>query len=178
MMPPLSSLVGKPLTWVPTAVFKSRYDLIAPGNTALASLDMSNWSSKATAQVPEGTLFLHKEGWTGLKVAVYAAEGGPLIATFQRKWTGTSGQLTFSDGRQFKWGKANFWGTKKAWTDPTGGTVYAQLSTGAFSRRCSVVIYPPAAGIPELSLLLVLGLYNIVIDRRNAAAASANQHAV
>ena len=174
----LSYLVGQPLAWVPTATFKDRYDLIGPGNAPVATLDMSNWSSKANAQVPEGTLFLHKEGWTGLKVAVYSVEGGPLIANYQRKWTGTSGQLSLADGRQFKWGKANFWGTQKAWTDPTGKTAYVQLSTssaGGFSRKSSVVVFPPAAEVPELSLLLVLGLYNIIVDRRNAAAAASQR---
>jgi hypothetical protein len=43
----LSYLVGQPLTWVPTAAFKARYDLIAPDNTTLATLDMSSWTSKA-----------------------------------------------------------------------------------------------------------------------------------
>ena len=170
----LSYLVGQPLTWVPTAAFKARYDLIAPDNTTLATLDMSSWTSKANALVPEGTLFLHKEGWSGLKVAISAVEQGPLLATYQRKWTGTSGQLLFPDGREFRWGKDNFWGTQKAWTDPTGTTTYVQFSVGGFSRKSSVVIYPQAAEIPELSLLLVLGLYNILIERRDAAAASSS----
>ena len=106
------------------------------------------------------------------------SRGGPLIANYQRKWTGTSGQLSFADGRQFKWGKANFWGTQKAWTDPTGKTAYVQLSTssaGGFSRKSSVVVFPPAAEVLELSLLLVLGLYNIIVDRRNAAAAASRR---
>lgn len=170
----LSYLVGQPLTWVPAAAFKARYDLIAPDNTTLATLDMSSWTSKAHALVPEGTLFLHKEGWSGLKVAISAVEQGPLLATYQRKWTGTSGQLLFPDGREFRWGKVNFWGTQKAWTDPTGTTAYVQFSVGGFSRKSSVVIYPQAAEIPELSLLLVLGLYNILIERRDAAAASSS----
>ena len=38
----LSYLVGQTLTWVPTAAFKARYDLIAPDNTTLATLDMSS----------------------------------------------------------------------------------------------------------------------------------------
>jgi hypothetical protein len=177
----LSYLAGQTLAWVPTAAFKDRYDLIGPGNAPVATLDMSTWTSKANAQVPEGTLFLHKEGLIGLKVAVYSGDDGPLVANFQRKWTGTSGQLTCADGRQFKWGKANFWGTQKVWTDPTGKTTYVQLSTssaGGFSRKSNVVVFGPAAEVPELSLLLVLGIYNIIVerrDRRNAAAAANHQ---
>lgn len=170
----LSYLVGQALTWVPTATFKARYELIAPDSTTLATLDMSNWSSKANAIVPEGTLFMHKEGWSGLKITIYTVEQGPLIATYQRKWNGTRGQLLFSDGREFIWSKANFWGTQKAWTDPTGNIAYVQFSAGGFSRKSTVVINTQATEVPELSLLLVLGLYNILIERRDAAAASSS----
>jgi hypothetical protein len=128
----LSYLVGQELTWVPTATFKSRYDLIAPDGKALATLDMSNWTSKAYATVPEGTLFLRKENWTGSKIGISASEQGPLIAIYQRKWTGTSGQLIFLDGRTFKWSRTNFWGTQKAWMDLTGTTPYVQFSVKAF----------------------------------------------
>ncbi len=170
----LRYLIGQELTWVPTAALKARYDLIALDNTPLATLDMSNWTSRANAFVPEGTLFMQKETWSGLKIAISLGEQGPLLATYQRKWTGTSGQLLFPDGREFKWGKVNFWGTQKAWTDPTNTTVFIQFSAGGFSRKSNVLINPQAAGIPELSLLLVLGLYNILIERRDSAAASAS----
>jgi hypothetical protein len=174
----LSSFAGQALTWVPTAAFKARYDLIAPDSTTLATLDMSSWTSKANAHVPEGTLFIHKEGWSGLKVVLSLGEQGPLLATYQRKWTGTGGQLLFPDGRAFRWGKVNFWGTRKAWTDPTGNTAYVQFSVGGFSRKSTVEVHPQAAEIPELSFLLVLGLYNILLERRDAAATSATTFTV
>lgn len=168
----LSYLVGQQLTWVPTATFKARFNLVAPDNTTLGTLDMSSWTSKATALVPDGTLFMQKEGWSSRKIAIYAAEGGPLVATYLRKWSGTSGQLSFFDGRAFKWSRINFWGTQKAWTDPTGNFAYVQFSSGGFSRKTTVMIDPQAAEIPELSLLVALGFYNILIERRDAAAAS------
>ncbi len=46
MTSPLSYLVGQPLTWVPTAALKSRYDLVAPDGSVLATLEMSNWTYK------------------------------------------------------------------------------------------------------------------------------------
>jgi hypothetical protein len=168
----LSNFVGLPLTWVPTAVLKDRYDLIAPDNTTLATLDMSNWSSKATAHVPEGTLFLRKESWTGLKVAITAGEQGPRVASYQRKWTGTSGQLSFPDGRSFTWKKVNFWGTQKAWIDSVSNVPYVQFAIGKFSRKSTVTIAPQAMGIQELSLLVVLGLYNSIVEKRDQAAAA------
>ena len=117
----LRYLIGQSLTWVPTAALKDRYDLIAPDKTTLATLDVSNWTSKANALVPEGTLFMQREGWFGQKVAICAVEQGPLLATYQRKGAGTSGQLLLPDGREFRWGRVNFWSTQKAGIAPHGG---------------------------------------------------------
>ncbi|GCE31770.1 hypothetical protein KDA_72540 [Dictyobacter alpinus] len=168
----LSYLVGQPLVWMPTATFKSRYSLVAPDNTTLATLDMSGWKSKAHIVVPEGTLFIEREGWSGRKINVQASEQGPLLATYQRKWTGTSGTLTFPDGYAFTWKGINFWGNEKAWTDSTGTNPYIHFSTGSFSRKTTVTIHPQAADLPNLSLLVALGLYNIIVERNDAAAAS------
>lgn len=162
----LASFAGQTVTWIPMATFKDRYDLIAPDNTALATLDMSGWTSRAIASVPEGTLFMQKDS---AKVVLSLGEHGPLLATYHAKWAGTSGQLSFPDAREFRWNKANFWGSQKVWTDPAGNTAYVQFSSGSFSRKVTVEIRLQAAEIPELSLLLVLGLYNILIERRNAA---------
>ena len=167
MVSSLSNRIGQTLTWVPTATFKGRYSLIASDNTALASLDMSSWTTKAHASVPEGTLFLHKDGWSGLKVAIYTVEQGPLIATYQNQWAENDGQLVFPDGRRFRWSMLNFWGTQKAWADSTGNITYVQYTTHSFSRKSTIVISPQAAEIPELSLLLVLGLYTTLIEQRN-----------
>lgn len=170
-MPSLRDLIGQEMTWVPTATFKTRFDLVT-GDTTIASLDMSNWTTKATATVPEGTLVMQLEGLSRRKATIYAAEQGAAIATYQRKWSGTSGILQFPDGRELKWTKTNFWGNEKAWRDQMGIIDYVQFHTRSFSRKVEVMISPQAAEIPELSMLLVLGLYNIIIERRDAEAAS------
>ena len=110
----LQYLIGQELTWVPTATFQSRYDLVALDTTPLATLDMSNWTSKASATVPEGTLFIQKETWSGLKIAISLGEQGPLLATYQRKWTGTSGQLLFPDGRELHMGEGQLLGDSES----------------------------------------------------------------
>ena len=159
----LGSLVGQTLTWVPTTAWKDRYDLIASDKTPLATLDMSSWTSKAKALVPEGTLFMHREGWFGQKVAISSGEHGPLLATYRSEESEYhhGGHLVFPDGRKFRWDP------QKAWTDPTGHTTYVHFSGGGFSRTSTAVIHPQAAEIPELALLLVLGLYNKTIFWRN-----------
>lgn len=173
MNSPLSAFIGQQLIWVPRATFKDHYDLVTAEGQVLATFDMSSWSSKANAGVPEEMLFLRKEGWTGQKVNISPGEQGPMLATFQRKWTGTRGQLFMADGRQYQWKNSNFWGTRKMWGDPSESVVYIQFSTAIFSRKVTIDLLPQAAELPEISLLLVLGLYNIIVWRRAAAAAAA-----
>jgi hypothetical protein len=156
---------------------------------------------KAKALVPSGTLFpdgaifLCREGED---ITISAVEQGPRLATYKCEWS----QLVFPDKRVFWWGQPNFWATEKlpdqvkaynnlnctgvnrflhvtrayltqkAWTDQTGTTVYVQFSD--WTRKSDVVIYPPAAEIPELSILLVLGLDNILFGRREGTIERGN----
>ena len=160
--------IGQELAWVPTGALKGYYDLVTSDSTVLATLDMSSGNSKVHATVPEGTLFFWNENVSGSKLDISASEQGPPIATYQRKFGITNGQLTFLDGHSFKWSRTNFWGTQRAWTDTTSTTPYVQFSTKGVSSKFGVVIHPPAANRPELSLLVVLGLYNTLKERRSA----------
>lgn len=164
--------IGQELTWVPTGAFKGCYDLVASDSTVLATLDMSNGNSKVHATVPEGTLFFWKENVSGSKIDISASEQEPPIATYQREFGITNGQVTFLDGRSFKWGGTNIRGTQRAWTDSTGTTPYVQFSAKGFSSELGVLIHPQAAEIPDLSVLVVLGLYNTLKERRSAENAS------
>jgi hypothetical protein len=162
----LHSFVGQTLVWIPhhDHFFKPRYVLTAPDGTTLATYEIDK------GLVPEGTLWIRQEK-RSLKRVLTLGKQGPLLATYQPKWwtgpTGSRGQLFFPDGRELRWGKVNFWGTQKAWTDPTSQTAYVQFSAmRIFSYKSTVQIHPQAVEIPELSLLLVLGFYNILDDKR------------
>jgi hypothetical protein len=162
----LDAFIGQPLTWTPTDAFRDRYTLVTPDNTTLGNLDISTHSSTGHATVPGETFFMHKEGWTDLKLNIYADEQSPPIATFQRQWAGKSGQLLFPDGREFKLAKTNFSGTDKAWYDATGKIIYVQFTQGAFSRKAVMTILPQAASLTELPLLVAFGAYIIHIESR------------
>ncbi len=174
----LSDLVGQPLTWVPT---KGGFELIAPDNSAIATLEVSGrpnlktWLKKAKALVPSGTLFPdgtlfldQEEGREGIRPVVYVVistvEQGPPLAIYKRDWPWYVGELRFPDGRGCRWDNVTWGGRKKVWKDkPPGTTAYVQFEVVGFWKS-HVDIYPPAAEVPELSLLLVLGHYNILVE--------------
>ncbi len=188
MTPSLSDLVGQELTWVRPKAFQLRYNLIAPDNSVIATfpVEMSGWlygRHRLKALVPsgklfpDGTLFLdneeEREGrfpWSPkiVYVAISAVEQGPPLAIYKRYKTWHTGQLRFPDRREYSWDNVTFWGKKKVWKDsPPGTTAYVQISADSIIElKFGVVIYPQAAEIPELSLLPVLGLYNILIEDR------------
>jgi hypothetical protein len=168
----LSDLVGQPLTWV---LAKRGFTLIAPDNSAIATLESSGpHLKKAKALVPSGTLFpdgtiflRQEEDREGIRPVVFvvisAVEQGPPLASYKRDWPWHTGKLSFPDERGCRWDNVTLGGRKKVWRDtPPGPTTYVQFS-GGFGKY-HVEINPLAAEIPELSLLLVLGLYNILVE--------------
>lgn len=177
----LSDLVGQPLNW--HAAPRNHCELIAPDNSVLATLETSSpyWTSAKAVipsgtPFPEGTFFLYLEenraGFLGrmrwlfiVITAVEYSEGGQIIplAAYKSDWpVGYGGELRFPDGHMHRWGVASFWGKEKVWEDsPFDKTPYINFSAKTFDSR--VVINPKAAEIPdELSLLLVLGHFNIL----------------
>lgn len=181
-MTSMSDFAGQPLTWVRR---RKVWDLIASENSVIATFPVETSGGfglgvagkrfkKAKAIVPDGTgtLFLNEEG---RDVAVYTVEQGPRLATYREPW------LEFPDGRKFSWCRAGFFDSLKhlsyalkhlsyygagAWADAKGDIPYVVIRDGMSNHR--VDIYQATAELrdPELSLLLVLGLYNIFVENR------------
>lgn len=132
---------------------------------------------KAKALIPDGTgtLFLNQEKKEVRDIYIYAVEQGPRLATYSyRPDVIGVGFLRFNDGRTFQWGRVDFfsgiidlwrhrvkrWGNG-GWMDDKSNASYVEICDGMSQHR--VNISPLAADMrePELSLLVVLGLYNI-----------------
>lgn len=179
-MASMSDFAGQSLTWVRHHKY---WDLTASDNSFIARFPVElkgaygyagKRSKKATAIVPDGTgkLFLNEEGQQyDRHLAIYADEEGPCLATYRYD----SGWLAFSDGRRLQWNRRNFWGAlwhlwhfgemhywSGGWVEPGLGA-YVEILEGRSKR---VIISPRAdeIGDPELSILVVLGLYNMVVE--------------
>lgn len=182
-MTSMSDFVGQPLIWVrrgrPWHLITSDNSVIAsfPVETSGSSLGIGlagkRWK-KAKAIIPDGTgtLLLNEDG---RDVAIYSAEQGPRLATYREPW------LVFPDERKFTWGRASYSDALRhlsyalkhlsylyagAWADAEN-RAYVVIRDG---RERRVEICPAAAELrdPEVSLLLVLGLYNMFIENRQS----------
>jgi len=165
MMIPIHKFVDQDLLWSPSAVLRQHYELLA-GDTVLALLDMSDWTSAALAIVAEGKYSIKQEGFFRQQIMLRIHESGPVLATYTRGWG--LGMLQLADGRLFKWENANFWGTKKAWKTYSGSCLI-HFQSSPWTRDLLVRVEPEAITTPEHSLLVIMGLYVTILGKRDAA---------
>ncbi len=170
MMNSLRMFIGQEMYWENTAIFSSKYQLVA-GNELLATLDVDSWGKDATAEVAEGVTTIQGEGFFSTTYHIYQSDTAEL-AVFTPDW-GSSGTLQFADGRTFTWDHTGFLSGIYVWKDgPDNELMSFQSSFGG--GKLYVMIAPMAANIPELSLLAILGRYlENIQQRRNAATIAA-----
>jgi hypothetical protein len=168
--------------WVRRRTDPPCFDLKAPDGTIIATFPVQAYGSsnvgiagkrwvRAQARIPDGTgtLFLNEEDGD---LAIYdhgdikEAGRGPRLATYKQSRVDTKSRLEFPDGqvfRWFRWGKS----AEGTWTDETLTTKYAVIHDGRNNyTNFPVDVLPPAADLPapRLSLLLVLGIYNVDVE--------------
>lgn len=170
MMNSLRMFIGQEMYWENTAIFSSKYQLVA-GNELLATLDVDSWGKDATAEVAEGVTTIQGEGFFSTTYHIYQSDTAEL-AVFTPDW-GSSGTLQFADGRTFTWDHTGFLSGIYVWKDgPDNELMSFQSSFGG--GKLYVMIAPMAANIPELSFLAILGRYlENIQQRRNAATIAA-----
>jgi hypothetical protein len=192
-MTSMSDFAGQSLTWVSRGavwqLITPDNSVIAtfPLETSGSHVGIAGIRyKKAKALIPDGTgaLFLNGDGphATPLNVAIYSVEQGPRLATYIKPW------LMFADGRTFLWdrvllisallnlrrdglkalkrGGAGDWTLVKkiAGTNDTTRITYVGIRDGMYHHHVDISPRAAEVGDPELSLLLVLGLYNIDVE--------------
>ena len=166
----LRMFIEQEIYWEKTAIFASKYQLIA-GNELLATLDVASWGKDATAEAAEGVVTIQSEGFFSTTYHIYG--GSTELAVFTPDWGGSTGELRFVDGRTLIWDRAGFLTGIYVWKDVANNDLMSfQSSFGG--GKLYVTVSPMAADIPELSLLAILGRYleNIQQRRNTAVVAS------
>ncbi len=169
----LRMFINQEIYWENTAIFASKYQLIA-GSELLATLDVASWGKDATAEAAEGVVTIQSEGFFSTTYHIYGGNTG--LAVFTPDWGGSTGELRFTDGRTLIWDHAGFLTGVYAWKD-VGNNELMSFQSSLGSGKLYVTISPMAADIPELSLLAILGRYlENIQQRRNAAVIAAMPH--
>ena len=92
-------------------------------------------------------------------------------AVFMRTQWGGSGLVEFPDGRKFRWFRTSFWSATYTFAELHGATLLQfQLDPNWLGTSAKLEIKPAAKGLPELSLLALLGWYLLILRNRNSSA--------
>ena len=166
----IREFVGQELIWIPIGFnplsLKGNYQLVA-GTTALATLDMSNWATTIATMEEERFIITH-EGRNEGPVTIRTTEFGPALAVYNG---GLKGGTLHINNHLYRWENLDFFQKQKAWMSDTG-TPFIHLQIPLMSGEVRLSIDSQAADIPELSLLVIMSLYLVIMNRRNMAIAS------
>jgi hypothetical protein len=153
-MVPLWQVVDQHLEWRQLYPFSSRFELRA-GDVVAACLHLPRLRSGHTAEAEsrDGKWSFRLAGiFGGVKIRVYGSETEDPRFCQNQKGTWILG------GNRYLW-------LRSGWTTEEGESLVLLKSQLAFLRReWEVLVEPRAARIPELSLLLLLGLYLKIVE--------------
>ena len=168
----VADLSGQWLKWKQPSALKMQYELRTGEDELAATLRFrSSFGSFATADSADGCWTFKRVGFWRTRVTVRSCGSDDDIAVFKNNtWTG-GGTLEFSDGRTFR-ATTNTWQTKFGFETETGEKLIEFETSGLLHLTATVQIQSSSAGMAELPLMVMLGLYLIVmmhIDLTTAA---------
>jgi hypothetical protein len=161
---------GKELTWVQPARTQQAFELQA-GDEVVASLRFER-TSLAIGEADGHRWTFKREGFWHPRVTVRVPDSDDNTAIFQPSWSG-GGTLELP-GRILRFGAANFWHSQWDWQEGDKQLlVHFKSHHGFMKMEGQVEIEPEAVALSELSLLVVLGWYLLVLFARDAASGGA-----
>jgi hypothetical protein len=168
----ISTAANQPLKWVQPSAFRMEYELQA-GEEVLASLVFrSSFGTLATTETADGCWTFKRVGFWQTRLTVRSCGEEQDLAVFKNNtWSG-GGTLEFPDGRVFR-ATTNFWQTRLEFHNAAEEILVAFHSGGFFHLSADVEVTTVGATLPELPLLLSLGLYLIIMMQQDSAAGAA-----
>jgi hypothetical protein len=166
----ISELAGQELVWAQPSRTTQAFELHAP-NEVVGTLAFKR-SSLAEGVAEDRQWTFKREGFWHPQVTVRVAGSDTNVAVFKPSWGG-GGTLEIAPGRLLHFGAANFWHSQWDWQDPDGTPlVHFKSHQGFLKMEGQVEMEPGAMALPELSLLIVLGWYLLILFARDSAAAT------
>jgi len=165
-------VVGQPLEWTKPSALTMQYELRA-GDAIVATLGFrSSFGSFATGQSAEGCWTFKRVGFWQTRVTVRECNGEKEVGQFRNNiWKGGGG-LELPDGRRFL-ATTNIWQSKLEFQDESGAPLIQLKSRGVIHEAAAVEIPPPRIEIPELSLMVLLAWYVVVMMHQDTTGATA-----
>jgi hypothetical protein len=163
---------GQKLKWVQRSAGTQAYELRS-GEELIGSLVWQR-GSLALGEVADRRWTIKREGFWHPRVIVRVQDSELNTLVFHPSWRG-GGILELPSGRILRFKAVNLWHSQWDWQEAEGEALVRFRSRQGFLKSgADVEITGGAAGLPELSVLAVVGWYLIVLGTRDSAAAGSS----
>jgi hypothetical protein len=172
-MKAMRELAAQPMFWTHHRVLRCDYDLYA-GDAVVATLRWGRMiGSLATAAAAEGSWTFERSGFLRPRVTVRVAGTQTDLAILKPHWPADA-TLEFGDGRRYRWTHAGFWRTEWIFATEAGEALVRVKPRFALrGNAADVAIEPSAGNNPDLSLLVTLAWYLVVLMSQHAGGVTA-----
>jgi len=173
----ICEIKGAELVWMQPRVMERAFELRS-GEDVLGTLRWNSISgSLANAAAADGLWTFKRTGFFNPRITVRAQGSDLDFAQFTPNWK-SEGNLQLSTGQNFRWMGIGFWRAQWAFTKPNGEHLLEIEPHSSWLKKTAVVKpTPEGCRIPELSLLVLLGWYLVILrsddDSAGAAVAAA-----
>jgi hypothetical protein len=156
------------LGWLQPSWF-SRTIEVSSDNSLAAILRLQNWSRSCDATCADGMWRFAMQGFFGRTVKLTSLPSGAPVASFSWKFRG--GIVRFDEGDVFEWKALGFWSGGRAFLTPSGFPVLTfKPKMFAFKSRGEITIHREYANIPQLPMLVMLGVNLVLTEQRRRRA--------
>jgi hypothetical protein len=149
------------------------YALVTDDGETIATLKNSGswWREQAFIDAVGNHWVFERRGFLKRYIEISSVGTGDILARFDYRWD-DSGELSFPEGRGYRWRQSNFWGSKWVWIDESGEPIMGFKSGGFFRYRADISVDADALADKAPPLLIFLGWYLILLWHKDSAAAA------
>lgn len=156
------------LGWQQPGWFGRTVEVTASSSLA-ALLRLQNWGRTCDATCADGMWRFETKGFFGRTVTITSLPNGTPVGSFAWKFRG--GLTRLDEGDVFEWKALGFWSAERAFLTPSGFPILTfKPKLFAFKSRGGITVHREYASIPQLSMLVMLGVALVLTEQRRRRA--------
>jgi hypothetical protein len=178
-MNPMNTVANEELNFIQPKATQQYYELRTK-DKVYGTLNFPKLSgSLAEAESSSGKWTFKRVGFFQTKITIrnYGEEND--IAVFKPNMMSTTGLLEMTNGKKFQWESSNFWATRLEFKNEKGETLVSFRSgvedpklKDWFKTQARIEISTGNENLEELSLLILLGWYLIIVLQMDSATSA------
>jgi len=168
---PLRSVIGGTLRWKSRGWFRSVHELFAGTEVVARLTPLGGFTAAVAGETADDRWSLAPVGFWRSRIVVRHGDSESEDAALTPRFFG-GGSVQLRDGRAFDWRSEDFWGKHWAMRDAAGAPIYRlKCAFLSLNGQAEVTIDPGGEREPALAILLLLGWYTALGQRRRSHAA-------